>query len=277
MEGIIYYNIGHKCLVRLAVSIYSLRKVYKGNVTILADEEGYGGCSKIARHFGTDIKKASFVIDSGRNVALLNKCRINQITPYDKSIFVDSDTLIFKDFSECFKTLDNYEFLVPQFCNWKTNSRRIRKRIMAWQNKVYRQLIDRSLEQPHAINIGFYAFQKDAKIFDHWYGTAIKNRDSFIPDEIACQILVGSVNHFILPSTYNTSCKHEFITPESKMVHYHGRKHCRLEDGRYVFNSKLWYDAFDKLRGNDFIEDNIYLDKMLRSYLPHHLKLQAAK
>ena len=268
MEGIIYYNIGLKCIVRLAVSILTLIKNVKKDITILSDSNGYSECEKIAKHFGVNIVNADFPSGQGKNYPLLNKCRINIVTPYERSIFLDSDTIILKDFSEVFDLIEPNEFVVTQMCKWESTGRRYRPRIAAWENKIHNETMLHAFDEKKAVNIGFYGFMKNAKIFNNWFSLAVKNRNSFIPDEISCQILLGHFKHLVIGSEYNTSCKHEVVTENTRTLHFHGRKHCRIENGKYLYNSNLWYDEFDKLRGNDFIEENIKNDRHLLRYIP---------
>jgi len=272
MEGLIYYNIGTKCLVRLAVSVSTAIRNFKGDITILADGDCFDKCFKIAKEFKVLIKNPRSDDFIGKNFALLNKCRLHQITPYSKTLFVDTDTLIMQDFSECFKILDDYEFIVPQFCTWKSMDGHYRRRIDLWKGFVSDELMEHAFDESAAVNIGFYGWRAGAKIFDEWFNTALKNRQSFIPDEIACQILLPHYNHLILGSEYNTSCKHEALTEKTKTLHYHGRKHCRVENGQFLFHSDLWYQEFEKIRHLPCVYENIQFDRHLLKYLPEYEK-----
>lgn len=267
MEGVIYYNVGHKCLVRLSVSILTLRKHYTGPVTILSGNEGFEECKKIADYFNVDILLADFDSDREKNWVLLNKCRLHEKTPYEKTIFIDSDTVVLKDFSDVFDRLDRTDFVVTQFANWETAGRHYRKRLKRWKDKVSPLTYKGIFTEKRAVNIGFYGWAKGAEIFSDWYTLAKTGREGFIPDEMACQILLPGYqieqDYDIIDSRYNTSCKFEKVTEDIKILHFHGRKHCRIEDGKYLYNSDFWYKYFDEIKDKDIVATNIQYDRML--------------
>lgn len=274
MEGLIYYNIGLKCLVRLCVSISTLVRYFYRPVFILSDPGCYEECAEIADHFGVGIIKSKFETSEGKNLPFLNKCRINNQVELDKTLFLDSDTIVLQDFSECFNLLDEYEFITSQFANWKSSDRHYSRRIENWRTKIDDSYIDHAYDEEKAVNIGFYGWTNKAEIFDKWFALALCNRDSFIPDEIACQILLPWVSHLVIDSMYNTSCKHELLTDKSKVLHFHGRKHCRIENDKYLYHSDMWYKEFDKIRDLSFVKKHIKNDRQLVKNLPLHDKIK---
>lgn len=278
MEGIVYYNIGLKCLARLAVSVSTAIRHCPHEITILSDgDECHQKCWQIATQLGVHVKYIRSDDFVGKNYAMLNKCRLHRITPYKKTLFVDCDTIILQNFTECFKLLDEYEFIVPQFCNWISTDRHYRRRIENWRGHIGDDIMATAFNEKRAVNVGFYGWREGASIFNEWFSTAIKNRTSFIPDEVACQILLGRHNHHILDSSYNTSCKHEALTDKTRTLHYHGRKHCRIDNGQYIYHSDLWYAEFDKIRHFPCVYENIEHDRMLRIYLQEHDKIRASR
>lgn len=263
MDGLIYYNAGYKCLVRLAVSISTLVQYYNGNVTVLADEISYDECLKITKFFDVDCIETEFDADREKNWVLLNKCRLHEKTPYDRTILLDADTIVLKDISDAFKYLDNTTFIVTQMSNWLSTDRICRKRIKGWEKYLPDRIYYHVFGEPKAVNTGFYGWVKGAGIFNDWCNTAKLNRLSFIPDELACQILLPHYDHLVIPSEYNTSCKHEELTDKSRTIHYHGRKHCRIQDGKCLHHSDLWYNAFNCIKELPFVRNNIQHDRML--------------
>ena len=263
-EGVIYYNAGFKMLVRLAVSLSTLRKVYSGPCTILADYDSYNHCKIIADKFGASVGQANF--DKHRkNTALLNKCRLAEISPYNPSIFIDSDTIIFKDFTRMFEIAKHYEFVATNFCDWTAKSRRIQKRIKAWL-KHMPKTAKKALNYQYSINTGVFAFMKQSLLMENWYDHAVKGEDLYIPDETCCQTIIHAYPHYVIDSTYNQSCRYEGVTSATKILHYHGRKHCRLDnDGNFMYNGNFWFDAFSKIK--EFVEPWIRFDRQLRKAL----------
>lgn len=277
MEGVIYYNSGFKCLARLAVSLSTLVRNFIGDITIICDKQSFEKCKAIADYFKVKILLEPFDNIPGKNIPMLNKCRLHLATPYEKTLFVDSDTMIFRDFSECFKLLDDNEFIVPQFCNWHSDNKQLKNRIENWRGKIDDNLVNHAFDEKAAINTGFYGWREGASIFNVWYDTAIKNRESFIPDEIACQILLPQYPHLIISNQYNVSCKHEPLTGEARTLHFHGRKHCRIENSVYKYHADMWYAEFDKIRELDCVKDIYNLDPMLRKHLHIHERIKNVK
>jgi hypothetical protein len=258
-QGVIYYNFGLSYLVRLAVSISSLRKSYDGMTTILCDKSSIEECKKIADYFKIDVKEVDFSAEN-RNGRLFNKTLLHKYTPYQATAFLDADTLIIKDFHRLLDEAEENEFTAVQFADWTPKTSVIEKRIREWRDIVS---VDKALEYPKAINTGVFAFKKDSTLMKNWYELAVKGEKFFIPDEISCQILLTEYNHSVMDSTYNTSCKYGSIGRRTKIIHFHGNKHCRKENGQYLFHSDLWYKEFDSIKKLDFVKNNIQYDNKL--------------
>jgi len=266
-RGVIYYNIGLKMLVRLSCSINSLRRIYSGNVSILADEIGYPECKVIGNHFGVDVVKVNLTKDK-KNAALLNKCLLHTVTPYDISIFIDSDTIVYKPFFELFDLAKIHGFVTTSFSNWTTKRGTIYRRIKAWR-ELLPNYMDNAMKEAPAINTGTFAFRKDSTLMKDWYDVAVQRYDSYIPDETACQVILHRYPNLVVSKNYNTSCKYDSpLTDEKKILHFHGRKHCRINHkGEYEYNSNLWFDEFRKIMNLDFVRTYTQHDPQLRRYI----------
>lgn len=276
MNGIIYYNYGKKMIVRLVVSISSLRKVYNGPVTILSEgNDSRKACKDIMKHFDVDVKKVNFG-DVYKNKIYLNSCLSHTVTPYKNSIWIDSDTLVLKDPSKLFEYAEENEFAIAQFSNWGTKKGHISKRIKAWQD-VYPDLIEPALNFGPAINCGVYAFSKDCKLVKDWFDLAVKGKEGFIPDEVCCQLMLPHYKNIIVDKKYNESCKYSKVTDETVIIHYHGRKHCRINKDKYLNHAKLWFDEFDKVKHLDVVSRNIQDDRQLRKNLERHNEINETK
>ncbi len=263
-HGIIYYNAKKAYLVRLAVSISSLRKVYDGSIAILCDEESKTECEKIGEKFDAKVKAVDFsTID--RNKKLCNKTLLHKFTPFKTNIFLDADTLVLKEtVSKFFKSADEHQFVSTQFADWTPKTGIIKKRINEWKDIVD---VNKALEYPYAINTGVFAFKTDSKLMNDWYSLASKGNGFFIPDEVSCQIMLAGYQHATVGASFNTSCKFGKVHNRTAIIHYHGNKHCRI-NGSYLHHSDLWYKEFDTIR--DFVKDNIKHDKQLRKHLELH-------
>jgi len=270
-EGVIYYNKGMKMLVRLIVSLHSLRKVYDKNVAILIEGEESDECKEIANMYNAQIVDVDFG-ESYKNKTYLNSCLSHTVTPYDTSIWIDSDTVILKDPSKLFEHARKNEFAIAQFANWVTNGSKIRKRIKAWEPYLP-EFVKDAINFGPAINCGVYAFHKDGKLVKDWFDHAVKGKTSFIPDEVCCQVILPQYPHIIVDPKYNTSCRYGTVDKNTVIIHYHGRKHCRIKDGKYLNNSKLWFNEYNEIKDLDIIKSLVKKDRQLRINLKIFEKL----
>lgn len=270
-RGLVYYNIDKGAIVRMAVSLSTCVNHYpKERIVILSDYKGYSECEKIANYFGVNLQ----LIETeklDRKEVLLNKCLLHKITPFENTIMLDSDTIVLNKFEELHDMADKYDFVVAQFCNWTNRTRTIKKRILEWKS-IYSELTDDALADEYpSVNTGVYAFRKDSELMKNWFDIAKHGTHMFIPDEQSCHLLLPKYKSKIVSHDYNCSCKYDVVTNDTKVVHYHGRKHCRVEikDNmiQFLFNSNLWYDKFNLISNLDFIENNIEYDRQLRKYL----------
>ena len=245
--GVIYYNYGEGCLPRLAVSLYSLRKHYNGPAAIISDGPESAQLCKLLvddKRLGVDLVEPAVDVRRGKNHHYLAKCRLHEFTPYDVSVFIDSDTIVKGDLTPLFQVAEEHEFAVPQFCNWKSDGRMISRRILEWKDIRPRDM-RRALKFGPAVNTGVMAFTKDSKFMKDWFRVARRGRDFFIPDETSCQVILWRYPHKVVDSFYNGSCRYDDCAdPNIRLIHYHGRKHCR--EG-LPFNGDLWMQAYNEV------------------------------
>jgi hypothetical protein len=227
-RGVVYYNTGTRCLVRLLVSICSLRNFYSGPVTILLEgDDSLGICSRIGTATNADIQAWSSGIPDGKNRHLLAKTRYCSGSPYDTTVAIDSDTLVVGAIDELFHLAEESEFCVAQFANWRSNDGLVGKRIREWQG-IHPLDIEHALDFGPAINCGVIAFKKRAAFCQDWRRLALPGRELFIPDEVSCQVTLHRYPHRIVDQRWNRSCKYDNPDkPDTRIIHYHGEKHCR--------------------------------------------------
>lgn len=237
-RGVIYYNTGNKCLVRLLVSLYSLRNHYNGPVTILSEgEESYEYCGPIAKQFGAQLVPVQLVVPEGAQTTFMKKTQLHTVTPYDISVFMDSDTLVRGNIDKLFTWAEEHEFVATGFCNWATNGKIMSGRINAWK-KHYPELIERAIAFGPALNAGCYAFNRDATFLKVWYKMTLPGRDIHLPEETSMQVILPGYPHYIAPQEYNCSCKFsDPYHPDVRIIHYHRNKHCRAG---LPFAADLW-------------------------------------
>ena len=257
-KGVVYWNGGTKLLVRLYVSLISIREVYNGNLTVILNYDVPNEFDEILKENGFDTIRIRMPDhEAGKHKsALLGKTIINKHTPYDTTVLIDCDTLVLREFEEMFTWADQHSFVVTQFSNWGTARGRIAKRIRQWGPEpdglgiLAQEDINAALEYGKGINVGVYSFKKDATIFDDWHDLAQRGMNTFIPDEVSCQILLPKHKHFCAPQQFNSSCKYSKVTEDTKIIHYHGRKHASVDKTRNTGTAGMWIDKYRQLIRN---------------------------
>jgi len=247
-NGIIYLNSGKKMLPRLLVSVYSLRKVYNGNISIIQiGDDGLDIINKISDKFNCQIIYSKQELNIKHHY-WFEKSRTHLYTPYANTIFIDSDTLIINNIYELFDEIQQNDFIVPQFSNWICSGKRISKRLKSW-NHIDKDLVKKTIESKMpSINVGVYGFKKISELMRHWFDFTIQNPNSPLPEEISCHLLLQKYKGKIISNKYNCSCKHDNPKLDDvKIIHYHGRKHCRFKNGQPLFNSDLWIKSWKEI------------------------------
>lgn len=273
-EGIIYLNIGNALLARLATSIHSLRKVYRGNVSIICDGASYDYCKRIAFLNSVDVKLSKFD-DIIPDKIWLNKTRINKFTPYDYSLLIDSDTIVQHDPSSMIALAKEHEFVWTQFRDRTMNYPRERKRVQYWHRMglINAEEAENIVNFGPAIHDGNFAFSKSSTLMSNWYlltliyiNTKHENREvqnyitKSMPTEAACQMLLLKHKNKVVDCSFNWPCKLKYFTNQVKIIHYYGSRHCEKD-----CHSDVWFREFNEIKKS--IAQFIHFDKKLSEFL----------
>jgi len=276
-NGVIYYNKGMKCIARLAVSLYSLRQVYPGRVRVVTDDDekslGYSLLSEMCSKFDAELFVTKFTTPEGWKTALLNKTMMHTKSPFEISVFLDADTLILDSIDELFMWGREYDFVVPQFHDWKTKGK-IAKRIKCWE-RIYPDKMERALSFGAAINCGVYSWNKNSDLMKHWWELTMHGREVHrIPDETCLQVILPEYKHYIAPPEFNASCRYgDPLRKGVRIIHYHGNKHCRMTGDKFVNASRLWYERYNLIKDFDFMKQALHFDRMLKKYEPNAIRI----
>ena len=225
-RGIILFNRGTKCIVRLIVAIRSLRKHYDGPIAAFLEGED-------AESLGDSLQARFGVIPifdkSPTGSSLIRKIEISPKSPFDNTVYLDADTLTVGKLDELFEAAPNYDFIGTNFAGWRSDGNKVGGRTRSFKGICSDEYIEKALKYGPAINTGIYAFRKGSPIFREWLELARKGDETKkmqIPDEIACQILAPQYNTWVAPCKFNVSVVYDPDTPDRRVIHYHGRKHC---------------------------------------------------
>lgn len=204
-------------------SAESLKKVQQdAHITLYTDKELKSNCF-------SEIK----IVD----IAVRCKQTILNNSPYDKTVYIDTDTYINYDISDMFDMLDKYELLC---CNDYA-----RKRILP---------IPEYMNIPYAfseLNGGIIAFKKCKNfekmmtLWNHYYD---KYKNIMIYDQPSFRIAVweSNINMYLLPLEYNRrgKCTKDKVVRKKKekdprfgedhlttrIFHYHGLEQLSIEE-----------------------------------------------
>ena len=249
--GVIYLLTGAQHAARLVVSVYSLRKHYRGPITVFTTRpESHDIGRMIAEDDRLGIELARFdESQGGSNSTYLTKPRLMPATPYDATLFLDADTLVVGDVSELIEATQKHRLVVTGFCDWKTTGISVQKRLEMWiplagtpgDEFGLQELIDTSSLPLPAVNAGVLGFHRDSPIMDEWQRLTEFGRDTFLPDEVALQLLLPRYQHFLLGSQFNCSPAFGPYVRDVRIWHFVARSHL----GHYE-SQELWKPAYDE-------------------------------
>lgn len=234
MKGVVYFNMGTKCLVRLCVSLYSLRKVYDGPVAVMSCGSDGGICERIAKDLDANLLTIP-VKQLRKNSAYCAKPSLWRHSPFETTLLIDSDTIVARDVRPMLDSIsDSPQVLVTHFSDWVTTGKMISGRILKWRGVKcdglnVESMIDRSLDRPHAaINTGVVGWSTRSKAFlKDW--EQLTNAGAHCPftDELAAQLLVRDHDHLLCDDRYNCSPLFGRNKDLAVIWHFHGKKHLR--------------------------------------------------
>lgn len=250
--GVLYLNVGMRYMTRLAVSIHSLRQHYGGPVTVMCWPQGVRDfVFTYFQALNVETRLIPLFVPR-RNACYSAKPTIMRNSPYERTVFLDADTLVTGDITPLFP--EGNEVVVTRFSDWVTTGRKVRGRIEGWR-KVATEFVDDALSAPHpAINSGVMGFHHTSSFLTDWQSLTAK-RSCFICDEIACQICYRHHPYRLLDERYNFSPIHGKATDGIVVRHHHGDRHCQDAEWRVAFlgawNTNLcsimsWAPADDK-------------------------------
>jgi hypothetical protein len=248
--GICYFSLNTKHLVRLVVSLWSLRQHYRGPVTILDAGGSDGITEKIAADARLAVERKAITIRQfRRHSAYCAKASLWRESPYENTILLDCDTLILRPLDGLIAIVENerlHPFFVTRFSDWRTDGKIVGGRIQQWEKVTcdgldVPRLVRDSLREPHAaINTGVTCWRKyDAQdVLIDWENLTLAGWRCSFTDELAAQLLLREHKHTLLSDRYNCSVLFGREKEHEVIRHHHGSKHLRPEDGQ------LWHSAY---------------------------------
>jgi hypothetical protein len=248
-NGIVFYNFGSKCVARLLVALYSLRRVYNGPVTLmLATKDDHN--QRLLKQLETfNINFIWFDLDAKgtkRNVKSILKPYLFTLSPYENTLLIDADVVFLKSFNELFKYIEEKGFLVTQFSNWVSSGRTMAKRLEILRGIFNDKQMEAALNDHPAVNIGVLGYNKPRgdKLLRKWTQVTEKVAGKFIADEVAMQGVYFWYSHYVAEEKYNYSCHYGKDFSKANIIHYHGSK----ASNPNRFSSRLWWGMVKELK-----------------------------
>lgn len=220
----IYFNKGTKCLVRLFVSIFTLRRHYSGPVAVLLEGDHEEWVFDLLDDFKVEAIPLETDIDER---PLVRKAQLWRWTPFRYSMFIDADTVVLNSINQFFVLIRDFGFVVHQFSDWVPTGTRMEKRIKQWSKVVGEDEIEKALRFPFAINTGVFGFCKGHPLLAEWESVTRKGQalgaTTRMVDEVACQVILHRFTHKVVSSEWGASAVyHNGDNPIIR--HFHGNK-----------------------------------------------------
>jgi hypothetical protein len=250
-RGVVYLLTGVGHAVRLAVSLWSLRRYYNGPVTLFTTQpasHAIGAQLAADRRLALQHQTLQQAVHR-RNSSYLTKVKLLPQSPYETTLFLDADTLVTGAVLELFEAAEESGFAATRFAEWTTSGRRMQRRITSWRRvsqdlyaeSEYARLIEETLQSRPAINTGVFAYRFGIPLLDAWQRLTNAGWRQFICDEIALQILLQRFSYRLLNCQYNCSPVYASEMDCVRIWHFHGDKH--LCTGR---PRDLWLPAWEE-------------------------------
>lgn len=228
-SGVLYYHAGRGFATRLAVSLHSLRQHYRGPVAIMTDATAKALSERIGSALGATVIEIE-PPKMRRHGHYLAKTQLWRHTPFERSLFLDADTVVAGPIDELLQ-IDG-RVVITHFADWYSTGRKMSARIRGFSGvtPMIDQLVQASttIKFP-AINTGVVRFDRDFDGLEQWEAITAAVSPRFIADEIAMQVVfpLWGRNCVVVDDRWNCSPIFGTHKAEAKISHFHGDKHLR--------------------------------------------------
>lgn len=250
MIGIISLLNGNKYNLRAYIFINSLREQYFGPATFL-----HNGVSKqFLKMIERRVDLVPIQLKQGLVNSYLLKTQVNRFSPFDNTIFMDTDMLVLKPFTkQIFKSIDKYGFTTTK-TEYTVLDKIPHKRINQWRSIQPRRVKKCLRSKMPAINTGVFGFRRNHEIFSKWSDLAVNGFSvgADFAEEIACQLLLPEIKHNILGSEFNAGCTnyHNEDYSDARVVHYYRNRHIKWREC-LGHARRLWRGYLRNLQSRD--------------------------
>jgi len=205
MNGVVYYVSGMSYLEPLYVSVWSLRQYYTGLVCVFATSDVY--C--IVKEGLEDLVDTQLIADAQDTdptrrdkptvFQCVNKCFAASQSPFDKTVFLDCDTLIESNIDELFQPdivlTTTYVGGKPTTLNGQSpNALRVLDKLNRIRENscILRPLIHRTFEvDPPLVNVGVFTVSNRTTFMREWLYLSMVCAQWNIWEEMAAIAMMG--------------------------------------------------------------------------------------
>ncbi len=239
MNGVIYLVVGSKRNVVAVVSLWALRKFYRGPICVLSSEspDGHAVAKRITedKRLSLDLRLIP-IVPVRKHSMNVTKTWLHRYSPFEKTIFLDADTIPMTDFEELWPKTT--EMVLTRFANWNNDGPKIKSRVEWWKG-IRPDLVDKCLAKTNAaVNTGVFGFTRDSEMLESWHQLTLSGYHTFICDEIAAQLIYPDFEHRMLDDRFNCSSCFGVNKNDVRIWHCHGGKHLRPN------TKELWLSLF---------------------------------
>lgn len=238
--GVVYHHRGTKCLVRLCVSIHSLRHFYAGPIVVLQEGSMHNWLHDFLSSKGVAVQ----FLGEPTEPVLISKTRLWRVVPFERAMYLDADTLVLGPVDEFLSLIEQNPVVASWFTEWNTNGRIMSQRIREWA-RVDPQLPEPAIAFGKAVNGGVMGWSRESTLLQAWEDLTRRGMAAGCYartiDEVACQLLLPQHPHAIAHHTWNTSGAFGTVTG-ARILHFHGNKHVRTN-----LACAIWKEAYANL------------------------------
>ena len=161
-RGMMFFNFGKRCVARLLVAIYTLRKVYTGPITVslAKNDENNLELDKLFKLMDINVIWYEFDAKVKKHLKSALKPYLFTLSPYDTTFMFDADVIFTKPIDELWEKTEESGFLVTHFSGWYSNGNTMTKRIGILKDTFNEKQMKAALDKHPAVNIGVLGYTK---------------------------------------------------------------------------------------------------------------------
>ena len=237
-RGILYFIRGTAFIERFAVSIFSLRRFWSGNISVIIEGTEATAIEDFCRRMQVNFIKIG---DTGRP-AYAAKISALYRSPYKITLFLDADTIINSNIAPLFDAIGDKDFVFTSHQNLTCREGKGKWRLNAWRahNLVDELILNKAFEYPF-INIGVFVYRAPCLFLSTWLELSTRGEELElgISDEVCAQVFLSELNHIIVGEEWNYSALHGSLDFKYKILHFHGTSHVGNHPFINVFRKML--------------------------------------